>query len=58
MEPALPVRPTVNQTAEYLNCSPTHVRRLITEGKLEASRIGKRAIRLSRASVLALVGAA
>lgn len=51
---ALPARPTIKQAAEHLNCSTTHVRRLIAGGKLKASRIGKRAIRLERDSVLAL----
>lgn len=51
---ALPARPTIKQAADHLNCSTTHIRRLIADRKLKASRIGKRAIRLERDSVLAL----
>ncbi|HZU48703.1 MAG TPA: helix-turn-helix domain-containing protein [Mycobacterium sp.] len=57
----LPAHPTISQGANYLNCSARHVRRLIAEGKLTAYRIGKRAIRLDRKSLIELgqpVGAA
>jgi excisionase family DNA binding protein len=49
-----PLRPTIRQAAEYHNCSERHIRRLIAQGKLKAIRIGERAIRLERDSVLAL----
>lgn len=57
MSNELPLRPTIQQGADYLNCSTTHVRRLIAEGKIQARRIGKRAIRIERDSLVKLGGA-
>ena len=50
----LPAWATVDQVADHYNISTKHVRRLISDGKLRARRIGKRAIRIERESALAL----
>ncbi|MCV7221526.1 helix-turn-helix domain-containing protein [Mycolicibacterium elephantis] len=52
--PALPAQPTIAQAAHHLNCSSTHIRRLIASGQLKARRIGVRAIRIDRESLLKL----
>ena len=52
MDKALPKKfMYVNRVAEMLCCSEKHVYELIKEGKLEAIRLGKCAIRVSRDSV-------
>ncbi|AQA04366.1 hypothetical protein BVC93_20235 [Mycobacterium sp. MS1601] len=48
---------TSRQTADYLQCSTKHVRRLLAAGQLRGRRIGRRAIRIDRGSLLTLVGA-
>lgn len=55
MHNAVPLRPTIGQAAERLNCSEKTVRRMIADGRLKAYRIGGRAtIRVDRESLLAL----
>jgi excisionase family DNA binding protein len=53
---SLPARPSIDQAAAYLNVSGRTVRRLIASGDLKAQRIGKRLLRIERASLLALAG--
>ncbi|WP_442929098.1 helix-turn-helix domain-containing protein [Mycobacterium sp. MS1601] len=53
----LPPWLTSRQTADYLQCSTKHVRRLLAAGQLRGRRIGRRAIRIDRGSLLTLVGA-
>jgi excisionase family DNA binding protein len=48
----LPPLITIKRTATHLDCSQRHVRRLIASGDLEARRVGKRLIRVSRESLL------
>lgn len=51
----LPLRPTIPQAAERLNCSEKTIRRMIADGRLKAYRIGGRAtIRIDRDSLLSL----
>lgn len=52
----LPPWVTISQTALYLSISERTTRRLIASGDLKAKRIGKRLLRIDRASVLALAG--
>jgi len=42
---------TIDEAAEHLQLSTRTVRRYIADGKLEAKRIGKRAIRIKASSV-------
>lgn len=42
---------TVAEVAAILACDPSHVRRLVDTGELEACRIGKRALRVFLDSV-------
>ena len=52
---SVPLRPTITQAAERLNCSDKTIRRMIADGRLKAYRIGGRAtIRVDRDSLLAL----
>ncbi|MBW1992226.1 MAG: helix-turn-helix domain-containing protein [Deltaproteobacteria bacterium] len=39
------------RVAKYLDCSREHVYQLVAQGKLEAIRLGPRAIRISEASL-------
>jgi excisionase family DNA binding protein len=50
----LPAKPSIGQTAEFLNIDPKTVRRYIAQGRLTACRIGPRLIRVDRQSVLDL----
>jgi excisionase family DNA binding protein len=43
---------SIKRTADHLDVSDRHVRRLIASGDLTARRVGKRLIRVSRESVL------
>jgi excisionase family DNA binding protein len=42
---------TMERVAEILSCSERHVYRLVIEGKLEAIKIGGRAVRISEKSL-------
>ena len=48
----LPPWLSIKRTAGHIDASERHVRRLIASGDLEARRVGKRLIRVSRESVL------
>lgn len=51
----IPLRPTISQAAERMNCSEKTVRRMIADGRLKAYRVGGRStIRVDRDSLLAL----
>jgi excisionase family DNA binding protein len=50
----LPAFPTQRNAATYLGLSEKTIRRYIADGRLIAYRVGPRAIRLDRESVLAL----
>jgi excisionase family DNA binding protein len=50
----LPARPTIQQSAAAINASQKTIRRRIREGKLKAYRVGPRAIRVDRESLLQL----
>lgn len=41
-----------NRVAEFLDCSPKHVWELVSQGQLEAIRLGPRAMRISEVSVM------
>lgn len=45
----------INDAATYLSCAPKTVRRLISAGKLDAYRLGNRAIRVDREQLDALL---
>lgn len=45
----------INDAAAYLSCAPKTVRRLISAGKLDAYRLGTRAIRVDREQLDALL---
>ncbi|WP_418005951.1 helix-turn-helix domain-containing protein [Mycobacterium sp. PDNC021] len=52
----LPARPSIKQSAIYLNMCEKTVRRMIADGRLKAYRIGgKNTIRVDRDSLLALM---
>jgi excisionase family DNA binding protein len=51
---ALPMRLSIKQSAEHLGLSDKTIRRKIAAGELKAYRVGKRAIRVDRDSLLAL----
>ena len=53
-EPGLPRRLTIQQAAEAKNLSTKTIRRYISSGRLTAYRVGPRAIRVDRESLLAL----
>jgi excisionase family DNA binding protein len=48
----LPPRPTIKQTADYLQVDIRTVRRYIQRGLLTAHRVGPRLVRLDRDSVI------
>lgn len=45
---------TVDQAAEYLQCSTDTVRRMINRGELKASRFGPRMIRINPEDIKAM----
>ena len=45
----------VHSVAKKLCCTEKHVYDLINDGKLEAIRLGKRAVRVSKTSVVAFI---
>jgi excisionase family DNA binding protein len=51
---ALPPLPTIHQAAVALNMSDPTVRRFIADKKLVAYRVGKRSIRIDKASLINL----
>ncbi|MBX7134879.1 MAG: helix-turn-helix domain-containing protein [Fimbriimonadaceae bacterium] len=51
---SLPQRMTIRQAAESKNLSTKTIRRYISSGRLTAYRVGPRAIRVDRDSLLAL----
>lgn len=53
----LPPWLSMGEVAAYFGVSERSVRRMIAAGELDAKRIGKRLLRVPRASVLALAGA-
>lgn len=46
---------TIRAAADYLSCTDKTIRRLISAGKLEAFRLGDRAIRLDRNQIDAML---
>ena len=54
MAEELPKKPTIKQSAQYLNVSEKTIRRRISEGALLAYRVGPQAIRVDRESLLNL----
>jgi len=49
----LPPRPSIQQAAAWLEVDPKTVRRCIAQGRIKATRIGPRLIRIERESLLA-----
>jgi excisionase family DNA binding protein len=50
----LPRWVTIKQAAEYYQLDPKTIRRMITQDKLKARRVGERSIRVDRESLLGL----
>jgi excisionase family DNA binding protein len=50
----LPLRPSITQSAKYLNVSDKTIRRYIAAGSVKAYRVGKCTIRVDRESLMAL----
>lgn len=50
----LPPCPSIRQGAEYLNVSEKTIRRYISQGRIKATRVGPRLIRIERDSLVAL----
>jgi excisionase family DNA binding protein len=53
-ESDLPARPTIAQTAAYLNINEKTVRARLADGTLRGYRIGPKLIRIDRESILSL----
>ncbi|WP_082109643.1 helix-turn-helix domain-containing protein [Mycobacterium sp. UM_Kg1] len=51
---SLPARLSIKQAADHYGVCDKTIRRKIAEGELKAYRVGKRAIRVDRESLLAL----
>jgi excisionase family DNA binding protein len=51
----LPPRPTIRQASDATGFSDITIRRRITDGTLKAYRVGPRAIRIDRDSLLAML---
>lgn len=54
MSTTLPAMLTIQQAAEAIQVSTKTIRRAIAEGRLTGYRVGKRAIRVDRASLVKL----
>jgi len=50
----LSARPTIQQSAEFLGVTPKTIRNRLADGSLRGYRIGPRAIRIDRDSLIAL----
>jgi excisionase family DNA binding protein len=51
---SLPATITIHQAAEALDLTPKTIRRYIASGRLKATRLGPRLIRVDKASLLTL----
>jgi excisionase family DNA binding protein len=55
MKHELPPSPSIRQAADWLGVDPKTIRRWISQGRLEAVRIGPRLIRVDRDSLQAML---